>query len=265
MPDLSLILQKWWKGITALTIAALLVALVVLLLLPKQYLSTATALPANSLIADKGSVFSSNIQQLYSSLGSPGELDRFIGTARLDTVYIAVASQHNLVQHYDVKKDPHELYNAALLLKKNTGINRTEYGELQVKVWDQNPEMAATLANSLLQALQQLHQQLQSQSNALVLQNLKTAYAGLNDSSKALVNSLPAGAAQMEQYEKLVAEYNLMVQTNPPTLLVVERARPAIKWDKPAMLPILLLTFFAALLFGFLMALLLEKRNTKNV
>ena len=132
-------------------------------------------------------------------------------------------------------------YNAALLLKKNTNIDRTEYGELQVKVWDNNRMMAATLANSLLQALQGLHQQLQSQSNALVLQNLKAASAGWNDSSNAERNNI--GAAQAAQYEKLVAEYNLMVQTNPPTLLVVEAARPAIKWDKPRMLPVLSVSY----------------------
>jgi hypothetical protein len=239
-----------------------------LLLLPKQYLSTTTALPANSLATDKSSVFSNGIQELYSSLGSPDELDRFLGTARLDTVYIAVAKAHHLAQHYNVNADDHASYNAALHLKKNTHIERTEYGELQLKVWDEDRDKAAALANALMQEIQLLHQQLQSQSNALVLQKLKEAQAGLkqikNDSLQR-VGVQYTSAAQQQQIENLVAQYSLMVQTNPPALLVVERARPALTPDKPYVWPTLLLTLFAALVFGFLIALLLEKRTAPNV
>lgn len=248
-----------------LTIAAVLVALVVLLLLPKKYLSTATALPANSLSSDKASVFNTGIQELYSSLGSPGELDRFIGTGRLDTVYIAVVKEQNLQQHYGVKQNDHALYNAAVQLKKNTRIDRTEYGELQVNVWDEDKDKAAALANGIMQQLQQIHQQLQSQSNRRVLQQLKETFTGLKGDSSTMVMNSPVDGEQRAQYEKLVAQYSLMVQTNPPALLVVEAARPGIRTDKPYVWPTLLLTFFAALLFSFLMALLIEKGTAKNV
>jgi uncharacterized protein involved in exopolysaccharide biosynthesis len=264
MPDISLILQKRWKEMTALTIAAMVVALVVLLLLPKQYLSTATALPANSVGADKGSVFSSSIQQLYSSLGSPGELDRFIGTGRLDTIYIAVAGALNLQQHYGIKQNDHALYSAAEKLKKNTRIDRTEFGELQVQVWDKDKHKAATLANRIMQQLQQLHQRLQNQSNQRVLQQLIQTYAWWNTDTSRVVRS-GIDAELRAQNEKLVAQYRMMVEANPRALLVVESARPAIRPDKPYMRSTLLLTFFAALLFSFLVALLLEKGSAKNV
>src|SRR5918993_233200 len=119
MPDLFLIVSRWWKQMLAITVAALVVAIIVLMLLPKQYLSTTTALPANSLATDKSSIFSNGLQELYSSLGSPGELDRFLGTARLDTIYIAVAKAHHLARHYQVNADDHAHYNVARQLKKN--------------------------------------------------------------------------------------------------------------------------------------------------
>ena len=80
-----------------------------------------------------------------------------------------------------------------------------------------------------------------------------------------MVMNMDVNNEQRTQYEKLVAQYSLMVQTNPPALLVVEAARPGIKPDKPDVWPALVLTFFAALLFSFLMALFLEMRTVKNV
>ena len=213
-------------------------------------------------------MFNNSIQELYSSLGTPGELDRFLGTARLDTLYIAVAQQHNLAKHYSIAQDDHAPFNAALKLKKESRIDRTEYGELQVQVWDVDRQLAAALANSLLQQLQQLHQQLQSERNRLVLQKLQEAYAGLTAAARLVeAASLPAAAreSQAAEYEKLIAQYSLMVRTNPPALLVVEEARPALTHDKPYVWPTLLLTFFAALLFSFLAVLVVESRSSKNV
>jgi len=263
MPDLILIFQKWWKRFLAVIFTAVLLAALVLFLLPKKYLSTATALPASSLATDKGAVFGNGLQELYSSLGTPDELDRFLGTAQLDTIYIAVARAHQLPQHYQVKQNDHALYNAALKLKKETRIERTEFGELQIKVWDVDRDIAAQLANDLIQQLQLLHQQLQSSSNNLVLQKLKAAYNNLQATDSLPTRNVAMGQ-QAAEYEKLIAQYTLMVNTNPPALLVVESARPGLTPDKPYVWPTLLLTFFTAMLFSILMALLLENRATRN-
>jgi len=265
MPDLILMLKKRWKLVAVITVAALAVAAITLLMVPKTYLSTTTALPANSLTTDKASVFNTSIHELYSSLGSPDDLDRFLGTGRLDTVYIAVARQHNLQQHYGVAPNDHAQYNAALKLKKKTRIERTEYGELQVRVWDADRNMAAALANSIMQQLQLLHQHLQSESNTRVLQKLQETHAHLKEEDT--LSAVPAAVRQSQaaEYQRLIAQYNLMVSTNPPALLVVEKARPALTPDKPYVWPTLLLTFFTALLFSFLAALFLESRQHQNV
>jgi uncharacterized protein involved in exopolysaccharide biosynthesis len=63
---------------------------------------------------------------------------------------------------------------------------------------------------------------------------------------------------QMMQYEKLLSEYQVMLDLNPQVLLLVESARPSLKADKPDWLQALFLIFFASLLFGLAVALLLE-------
>ncbi|MGI8598293.1 MAG: hypothetical protein ACR2KB_03470, partial [Chitinophagaceae bacterium] len=182
MPDLFYIFSKWWKQVLLVSISITVIATVVSLLLPKQYLSTVTALPANSLTADKSVFFNQNIQHLYSYLGTADELDKFEGTARLDTLYKAADRDLSLAEHYNL----HEQYKVIKELKKNTKISRTEYGELKIKVWDKDASMAASIANSLFKNLQEIHQNLQTRASKIILERLYNSYDYLRRSPATL-------------------------------------------------------------------------------
>lgn len=273
MPDLLTIISRWWKEILALTLGVTAVALVILLLQPKEYLSVVTALPASGFASDRARIFNENIEQLYPTIGTPDELDPVVGTGKLDTLYLALAAEHNLAGTYAMEEAAP--LKVAHVLKHNSKVEKSEYGELKVKVWDRNPARAAVLANALFDKLQQLHQSLQSQGNALVLQRLQEQYTQLQKGYTGAPDSarLNGGAAalaairqknlqeQVAQYEKLISEYSLAVQTNPQALLVVERARPALKADRPRIPQVLALTAFASMVFGLLLAAALQSRK----
>src|ERR1051326_1487998 len=144
MPDLFDLFFRWWKQIFSLVIIAVIITAAIVFFIPKKYLGVATALPAPAYAVDKAGVFGQNMQELYSALGSPDDLDKILGTAHLDTVYKAVAGQLNLGEHYSIKKDDAGLQKAASLLKKRTRVIKTDYGELQVKVWDMDRNLAAS-------------------------------------------------------------------------------------------------------------------------
>lgn len=276
MPDIIQTLSKWWKTIAAITLAATLLTLLITLLLPKQYLSVATALPANSAASDKASIFNNNIQALYSNLGTPDELDRVIGTAHLDTLFIAVAARFNLQQHYGIKSNNQALYKAANTLKENSKIYKSEYDDLKIKVWDKDRNMAAQLVNALMETLQQMNQQLQNEGNIRTLQKLKQDYSLLQqqyaqtsgnasngkDATDLLQIKKAALIQQLTEYEKLVAQYQLMVNANIPVLLVAENARPAVFADKPYVWQSALAVFFAAFLFSVLLSFYLEGKTS---
>jgi hypothetical protein len=294
MPDIVSVIARRWQLMVALTLAATVLAFVACLLSPKKYASTATALAANPELGDKARIFNQNIEGLYTALGSPDELDKVEGTAKLDTIYLALANDFNLAGHYEIAKtDTAALYKAAAILKKNTAINRTGYGELRIKVWDKNNAMAAALANAALQKLNDIHQRVQTENTQAVLQRLKEDYAAkrqalqhedtLPKSRKRVNNpgadSVVAGLSstgdvigdlttsavteQLTQYARLINEYELALKTAPKILLVVENARPSPQADKPNTLQTVLLAFVASLLFSFLFALFMESRNPK--
>ena len=263
MPDIFDLIKNWWKPMLAVVIVSVLVAGIITFLKPKEYLSVATAVPASSFTADKSMVFSENIQALYSSLGTADDLDLVIGTARLDTIYLAIAKQLNLAEHYNIsEKAEGATLKAAACLRKKTKVMKSEYGELKVKAWDKNKEMAARLANATLQQLQQVHQHLHSISNEATLEGLRSGRDKLKQQSDS--SSSNALVSRIEQYDKLIGEYQLMVDSKPPVLIAVENARPAVGPDRPRLKQVVVATALLSLIFSLLVALLLEKRKHAN-
>lgn len=265
MPDFFTLFGRGWKAVLGLTISVTAITALVLSLMPGLYLSTVTALPANSIHYDKGSIFNANIQELYSALGTPDELDKVVGTAHLDTLYIALVQEYNLIPHYKIEKQP-ALYKAVAALKKNSSVTKSEYGELKIKIWDEDPNLAAQLANSYFQKLQALHQQLHNESNATILQKLEAVYASMQKNKSLLPDTTAATFLNRDmerQYRQLLAQYKLMDDVKPPVLLAVETARAGYEVDSPKRGPILAFTAFASFLTGLLLAAFLESRKKK--
>ena len=69
-----------------------------------------------------------------------------------------------------------------------------------------------------------------------------------------------AGKSHME-YEKLIGEYQLMIDSKPPVLLVVEKAKASIRPDKPKRMQIMIATAVLSFLFALLAALVMERRK----
>lgn len=240
MPDIFYLISRWWKQMLAVIVLALLTVGAIVFFLPVKYLSIATALPSNPALSDKSSVFSDNIEAPYPNLGTEEELDVIVGTGQLDTVYIAVATAYNLWDHYKTEeKGEAAVTKAAWLLKGNSSVSKSGYGELKVKVWDTDRNLAPKLANAIIDQLNRIHQELQNENNKAILTRLKSDSA----------------------YKQLAAKYQLMVDSKPAALVIVEKARPSAYPDKPKRTMILVGTGVLSFLFSLLLALILEKRK----
>lgn len=276
MPDIFYLFSKWWKQMLALILISLIAAALVVFLKPRQYLSIVTALPASSVAADKARLYNDNIEYLYSGLGSPDDLDRIIGTAQLDTIYLFITDQYNLYDHYKITAEKEKArIRAAKLLKKYTRVIKSDYGELKVKVWDTDKNLAPQLANAILERLETIHRHLQSSSNLASYNSLQSSQKTIQiqiDSLDRIIsigekeNSIPVAHRkvlfdQWQQNEKLINEYQLMLENNPPVLMIVEKAKAATKPDKPKPLQVLIVVALLSSFFAFLVALVLEMRK----
>ncbi|MBL7744743.1 MAG: hypothetical protein JNN00_14825 [Chitinophagaceae bacterium] len=280
MPDLIYLVSKWWKQIIAVVFLSVVTVGAVLFFKPAKYLAVTTALPASAYSVDKSSIFSKNIQVLYPAMGTPDDLDMIIGTAQLDTVYIAMAEQFGLAEHYKVKEQgPAAIRKAASVLKENTRVIKSDFNELKIKVWDVEKTVAPQLANGIINKLQAIHQDLRNSNNIELLTSLQAGkeklQANIDSISNYLKKALVDGNAsdtyiarrntfisQMQEYEHLIGEYQLLADKKPQVLAIVEKARISDWPDKPKRLPVLIATFVLSLVFSFLVVLLIEKRKS---
>lgn len=263
MPDIFDLTGRWWKQMLAVVILSLLAVGVITYLKPRKYLSVATAVPASSFASDKSKIFNENIEALYSTLGTPDDLDMIVGTANLDTVYIAVAEQLNLSQYYKMKEEGGAaIEKAASLLKADTKVMKSEYGELKVKVWHTNNELAPQMANAIMTLLDAIHRDLQSAGNRTTKEALIKAKERIQMQMDTLPPSLHGELQErILGYEKMIDEYQLMIEMKPPVLIVAEHAK-ATNWpDKPKRMQVMIATAVLSLLFALLAALVMERRK----
>ncbi len=275
MPDLFDLIGRWRKQILLLVLTTLIVTTAIVFLLPKKYLSVATALPASSYATDKTSVFSQNLQALYSTLGLPDDLDRIVGTAHLDTVYRSVVAQLDLTRHFGLSKtDINAVPKAGLILQKHTRVIKSDYGELKVKVWDVDRDLAANLANAIMGKIQQIHQDIQTVNNSLMLSKINEEYEQKKLDYEKLTRSSSLADPEMfavqkssllqqiQEYEKLLNQYKLMVDAKPQALIIIEKATPAVVPDQPKPLEEITAAVILSFFFALLTALILDRRKS---
>lgn len=281
-------IRKHIKLVAGLTLTATVLAVLVSLVRPKEYLSTVTALPANSLTTDKARIFNGNIEALYSELGGPDELDRIEGTAQLDTIFLAVAQQQKLAAHYAINSEE-ATQQAADRLRKLAHIRRSAYGELKIGVWDKDAAMAALLANALLNELNELHRHIRTSNYERVLQALReglqvkevamfsleqqrietpslAADSATSQSDRTAFNvasQQQALAQHVRLYRELIQQYELALSTSQQPLIVVEPARPSLSPHRPKLVQNAAFAFGASLVFAVLLALFMESRSYK--
>jgi LPS O-antigen subunit length determinant protein (WzzB/FepE family) len=245
----------------------------IVFLKPKKYLAITTALPAPTYASDKAAIFSENIQVLYPNIGIPDDLDKIVGTALLDTVYYSVVDQFHLITYYKLDNDGEGRQKATAILKSNTRVIKSDYGELKVKVWDKDRHQAALFANAVMEKLRLMHQEIENANNTEILEKIKNEYAIKKGEWLAHIDSAKidplqlikqeALMKQLVEYEKLSGEYELMTKVKPQALIIVEKARPPLWPDKPRRAQILIAAAILSFIFSILTILMLERRKVQ--
>ena len=126
--------------------------------------------------------------------------------------------------------------------------------------------------------LESIHNALQNNNNQQALQSLQLAIKKIQTDIDS-INLLHPGTtltqqaeepysirrrvliSQLEEYQKLAGEYQLLTNAGSRVLLVVEKARPSVYPDKPDWIKTIVATAFLSLIFALLVALIMEKRK----
>ncbi len=255
---ISRILRHQWKTLVIIVGLAMLLAAAYTWFKTPEYLSVTTALPSSVYANDRSRLFNENIQILYSELGTPDELDVIAASGQLDTVYLAVTDQFNLFDHYR-SKQPNAREKSAEILKGKTKVVKTGNGELKVTVWDTDKDLAPQLANAIMDQLQYTHTSARNFGNLHMVIQLKKSLDSCQKISGLNEERIKSQQEKITYLKKLISEYELISESKTPALIVIEKARPAIRPDRPRCMQILIAVFIMSLLLSFLLAIYRER------
>lgn len=254
------LLQRKGRGLLLVLSITWVLTVGVLWISPAQYKSESTSVASSIVASDPSRLFNTQVQHLYSPLGTPDQLDLLVGSGQLDTIYRPLVARYDLIKHYELSGKPERvLLQAVKKLKKNTSVYKSDYGELKVRVWDTDPTMAAALANAITDRLDSMHRDLMSRQNQQTLAALQRGLKRLEVSG----DSLAAGelVRYRNLYRELIEEYTLLLEQRPPAIQVLDVAVPAVASEKPNWAWTLLAVTAITLLLWLALSLWTERRS----
>jgi capsular polysaccharide biosynthesis protein len=253
-------LRKRCRPYRTLILACVLIpaaaALLISLVMPKEYMSSTSVFPVNGRLGDKLRLSGQEIAELYSAYGNGEDLDRVFAIVRSEQVFRALQDSFKLVQHYGISDEPGRAVEKAVLrLRKQTRFTRSEYGELILQVWDRDAAMAAALANAFVQEVEDVHLQQYQRIYGQTLQDMKRQLASLQNNGDSAEHASGVEKA-LEAYQTAVSEFTLAASHPPPAVLVVESAFAAARANRPKPLLYTLVASMSGLLTALVFILL---------
>ena len=157
--EILLVLAREKKPILQGTLAATILAAIIVFIVPKMYTATATILPPQQ----NQSVASALLGQMAGAatldlrdLGLKNPSDVFVAMLKSRTVEDALVNRFDLRKVYYVKR----YQDARKILEKRSEIDPEKEGLISIQVSDRDPKRAADIANAWVDELRTLNQTL---------------------------------------------------------------------------------------------------------
>lgn len=234
---------RWWKLLVIVGVVAALVSLVIAMLIKPLYRSTAVMIPTNSNRLTKA-IMDYHYSMDFLDYGSENNCEQALQILTSKSMALAVCEHFNLMEHYKIKStSPHPLADFEIKWKKYFSARRTKFLGVQVSVLDRDPQMAADIANYVLEAYDSLCHEVnrdRTTDAAMVMGRVCEAEAANIDS---LASRMTAGSWQQQlvkrKCKKLAEMQARATQTSVEQELrvsykyVIDRGVVADKKDRP--------------------------------
>lgn len=147
--NLLLFVWKKRKIIGIVTATAAVLSLILSFLMTPLFLSTAIVFPtATSTVS-----FSEQRNAKASSMdfGEEEQSEQLIQILQSSRIRDIIVQRYNLFDHYDIKQqDPNKFYKLGKAYNEHITFTRTRYGSIQIDVLDKDKELAAEIANKIV-------------------------------------------------------------------------------------------------------------------
>ncbi|MDQ2793527.1 MAG: hypothetical protein M3Y12_05905, partial [Bacteroidota bacterium] len=167
------IINRWKYFVAGAVALAAIVSIVVSLLMPNVYRSTAIFIPTNPQTADPDRLLDENVQlRGQLELSSRAEdLDRAITIGESLPVAELIIQKFKLYQHYKAGPAGNDNADNAVLseFSSNLSLVHNEHDAIELSFADHDKHLAAAVANSLVHVIDSVNQQLTFENRRTVL------------------------------------------------------------------------------------------------
>ncbi len=178
------IINRWKYFVAGAVVLAGIVSVVVSLLMPNVYRSTAVFIPTNPQTADPDRLLDDNAQQRVKlELGSRAEdLDRAITIGESLPVAEFIIRKFKLHQHYKSGAPGNDIADNNVLSEFNSNLSLThnEHDAIELTFADQDKLLAAAIANEMVHVIDSVNQQLTFENRRTVLDLYRQRYEYLS-------------------------------------------------------------------------------------
>ncbi|MDO7848075.1 hypothetical protein Q5H92_17045 [Hymenobacter sp. M29] len=180
------IINRWKNLVAGAVVLAAVVSIVVALLLPNIYRSTAIFIPTNPQTADPDRLLEENGQSRNKlELGGRAEdLDRAITIGESQPVAELLIKKFGLYKHYEAGAPGDDVADNYVLKEftDNLSIVHNERDAIELTFMDKDKNLAAQIANTLVQVIDSVNQQLTLENRQKVRDLYRSRYEYLSTS-----------------------------------------------------------------------------------
>jgi hypothetical protein len=189
--ELILKIFGWRKIFIAVTILSLLVTGIILLLIPKQYKSTAILFAARQFSVSK-LVIEPNAgnQEDYMQIGDEDDCEKLMQLLQSDALKLKVANAFDLWERWKIKDTTFAYHYLRLKWDDMIAVKRTEFNSVKVEVFDYTPHGAAEIANGITQYCDSVKLDMSRDVTSRVLRIVKAEYDSTISRMKVLEDSM---------------------------------------------------------------------------
>lgn len=184
------ILLKWRKFLFSLLAAVALLSALVAWLLPNEYKSTTVFYPTNLNAVNPDEIVGGN-RSNTEVFGNTEDIDRILTIAYSQPLAEYIIQKYNLAQHYGL--DTLNETNRQNVLEEfldNFTAEHTERDAVAIAFFDQDRNLAATVANDIAARIDELNQQLTYENRRKVLAIFANRYQYLEQQYQLMRDSL---------------------------------------------------------------------------
>lgn len=183
---------KWWKQIMIVTIAAAVITAIVSMFIPDKFKSSVVLFPSTTHSISKALIdVQGSSKADILEFGMEEDADQMIQILNSDEIRNRIIGKYDLMSHYRIKPD--EKFAITKLNKEfeeNISFRRTEYMSVKIDVLDEDPQMAANIANDIAALLDSVKNRMQHERAKEGLKIVEEEYTELETYVNQMEDSL---------------------------------------------------------------------------